>query len=76
MEAHLQRQDGVTQTPPPLSRLIHGHLEQTGIEACPEHKMAHGVRDPDCDHCKQALGPLFQHRIKGNRHMPVFTFDL
>ena len=37
--------------------------------------MDHGVRDPDCDHCKRALGPLYQHRIKGNRHLPVFTFD-
>ena len=34
-----------------------------------------GVRDPDCDHCKRALGPLYHHKIKGNRHLPVFTFD-
>ena len=34
------------------------------------------MRDPDCDHCKRALGPLYQQRIKGNCHLPVFTFDL
>ena len=37
--------------------------------------MDHGVRDPDCDHCKRGLGPLYHHKIKGNRHLPVFTFD-
>ena len=34
-----------------------------------------GVRDPHCDHCKRALGPLYHHKIVGNRHLPVFTFD-
>ena len=61
----------MTQT---FSRLIQGYLDQTGIEACPYHQMDHGVRDPHCDHCKRALGPLY-HKIVGNRHLPVFTFD-
>ena len=65
----------MTQTPPLLSRLIQGYLDHTGIEACPYHQMDHGVRDPDCDHCKRALGPLYHHKIVGNRHLPVFTFD-
>ena len=65
----------MTQTPPLLSRLTQGHLDHTGIEACPYHQMDHGVRDPDCDHCKRALGPLYHHKIVGNRHLPVFTFD-
>ena len=65
----------MTQTPPLLSRLIQGYLDQTGIEACPYHQMDHGVRDPHCDHCKRALGPLYHHKIVGNRHLPVFTFD-
>ena len=43
----------MTQTPPNLSRLIQGYLDHTGIEACPYHQMDHGVRDPDCDHCKR-----------------------
>ena len=47
----------MTQTPPLLSRLIQGYLDHTGIEECPYHQMDHGVRDPDCDHCKRALGP-------------------
>ena len=65
----------MTQTPPLLSRLFQGYLDHTGIEACPYHQMDHGVRDPDCDHCKRALGPLYHHKIVGNRHLPVFTFD-
>ena len=65
----------MTQTPPLLSRLIQGYLDHTGIEACPYHQMDHGVRDPDCDHCKRALAPLYHHKIVGNRHLPVFTFD-
>ena len=60
-------------------RLIQGSLDHTGIEACPYHQMDHGVRDPDCDHCKRALGPqsrpLYHPKIAGNRHLPVFTFD-
>ena len=54
----IEAADGVFQTPPLLSRFIQGHLEQTGVEACPKHKMDDGVRDPNCDHCKRALGPL------------------
>ena len=65
----------MTQTPPLISRLIQGYLDHTGIEACPHHQMDHGVRDPNCDHCKRALGPLYHHKIVGNRHLPVFTYD-
>ena len=71
----VEGKDVVTQTPPLLSRLIQGYLDHTGIEACPYHQMDHGVRDPHCDHCKRALGPLYHHKIVGNRHLPVFTFD-
>ena len=65
----------MTQTPPLISRLIQGYLDHTRIEECPYHQMDHGVRDPECDHCKRALGPLYHHKIVGNRHLPVFTFD-
>ena len=71
----LVAKERMTQTPPLLSRLIQGYLDHTGIEACPYHQMDHGVRDPECDHCKRALGPLYHHKIVGNRHLPVFTFD-
>ena len=71
----IEGREVMTQTPPLLSRLIQGYLEHTGIEACPYHQMDHGVRDPHCDHCKRALGPLYHHKIAGNRHLPVFTFD-
>ena len=71
----IEAKERMTQTPPLLSRLIQGYLDHTGIEACPYHQMDHGVRNPDCDHCKRALGPLYHHKIVGNRHLPVFTFD-
>ena len=47
----------MTQTPPLLSRLIQGYLDQSVITA------------------SGALGPLYHHKIKGNRHLPVFAFD-
>ena len=68
----IEGKEVMTQTPPLLSRLIQGYLDQTGIEECPYHQMDHGVRDPHCDHCKRALGPLYHHKIVGNRHLPVF----
>ena len=72
----IEGKEVMTQTPPLLSRLIQGYLDQTGIEEeCPYHQMDHGVRDPTCDHCKRALGPLYHHKIVGNRHLPVLTFD-
>ena len=71
----IEGREVMTQTPPLLSRLIQGYLDHTGIDACPYHQMDHGVRDPHCDHCKRALGPLYHHKLVGNRHLPVFTFD-
>ena len=71
----IEAKNRMTQTPPLVSRLIQGYLESTGIDACPLHNMDHGARDPDCDHCKRALGPLYHHKIRGNKHLPVFTFD-
>ena len=71
----IQAKERMTQKPPLLSGLIQCCLDHTGIEACPYHQVDHGVRDPDCDHCKRALGPLYHHKITGNRHLPVFTFD-
>ena len=43
----IEGKEVMTQTPPLLSRLIQGHLDHTGIEACPYHQMDHGVRDPN-----------------------------
>ena len=71
----IEAKERMTQTPPLLSRVIQGYLDHTGIEACPHHQMDHGVRDPECNHCKRVLGQLYHHKIKGNRHLPVFTFD-
>ena len=61
----IEARDGSTQTPPLLSKLTQGHLKG----------MDHGVRDPNCDHCKRALGPLYKHKIKSNRRLQVLTFD-
>ena len=60
----IESKERMAQTPPLVSRPIQGYLEHTGIEACPLHQMDHGVRDPDCHHCKRALGPLYHHKIK------------
>ena len=43
----IEGKEAMTQTPPLLSRLIQGYLDQTGIEECPYHQMDHGVRDPN-----------------------------
>ena len=53
----IEAKERMTQTPPLLSRLIQGYLDHIGVEACPYHQMDHGVRDPECDHCKRALDP-------------------
>ena len=58
-----EAKDNSTQTPPLLSSL--------GLKRV----LDHGVRDLNCDHCKRALSPLHKHKIKSNRHLPVFTFD-
>ena len=63
LATRIEGREVMTQTPPLLSRLIQGYLEHTGIEACPYHQMDHGVRDPHCDHCKRALGPLTITRL-------------
>ena len=75
---HIQPEDGAlppADTAVGIATRIEGREVMTGIEACPYHQMDHGVRDPHCDHCKRALGPLHHHKIVGNRHLPVFTFD-
>eukprot|EP00971_Amphidinium_carterae_P092435 1830052-Amphidinium_carterae.3 len=50
-------------------------VEKTvGMQACPTHGMDHGIADPECVACKQALGPLYKH-LPSKRllpdHMPV-----
>ena len=65
----IEGKEAMTQTPPLLSRLITLTRQALQHEECPYH------RDPTCDHCKRALGPLYHHKIVGNRHLPVFTFD-
>ena len=39
----IEAKDRVTQTPPLVSRLIQGYLENTGMDACPLYQMDHGV---------------------------------
>ena len=53
-------------TPPeePVVGIATKIVKNTGIEACPKHQMDHGVRDPNCDHCKRALGPLYHHNLR------------
>eukprot|EP00971_Amphidinium_carterae_P208940 4145054-Amphidinium_carterae.7 len=45
-----------------------------GMQSCPTHGMDHGIADPECVACKQALGPLKKHQ-PARRMLPVITFD-
>eukprot|EP00971_Amphidinium_carterae_P341064 6479682-Amphidinium_carterae.2 len=45
-----------------------------GMQPCPTHGMDHGIADPECVACKQALGPLYKH-LTSRRMLPVITFD-
>ena len=65
-----------SQTPPLIVPDIHRVLEGTGILECPDHRLDHGVPDPECDYCKRALGPLYRHSaLKEAREVPILTFD-
>ena len=75
IDTRIETVDRFSQTPPLTSRLFQRQLEGIGTDSCPEHQLDHGVRDAGCDHRKRALGPLHRHRIKRNRHLPLFTFD-
>ena len=70
----LEAKEQMAQTPPLHSRLIQGYLDHTGIEAGPYHQMDHGVRDPEFDHCKRALGPPFI--IIRSRAIDIYRFHL
>ena len=39
-------------------------LDLSGVVPCPNHGMDHLTRDPSCEFCKKALGPLYRH-LKG-----------
>ena len=78
--ARIEATDGSTQTPPLLSRLIQSHLEGTGMEPCVRRQLDHGVRDPDCDHCKRrsrVIGSHFDfsgpqsHRVNAAQYLLV-----
>ena len=55
-------------------------LDATGVVPCPHHGMDHLTRDPSCEYCKKALGPLYRH-LKGkygirlDDQTPTLSFD-
>ena len=55
-------------------------LDASGVVPCPNHGMDHLTRDPSCEFCKKALGPLFWH-LKGkcgirlDDQTPTLSFD-
>ena len=55
-------------------------LDSTGVVPCPTHGMDHLTRDPSCEFCKRALGPLYRH-LKGkygtrlDDQTPTLSFD-
>ena len=55
-------------------------LDASGVVPCPTHGMDHLTRDPSCEFCKKALGPLYRH-LKGKYgsrledQTPTLSFD-
>ena len=55
-------------------------LDPSGEVPCPNHGMDHLTRDPSCEFCKKALGPLCRH-LKGKYGLrlddqtPTLSFD-
>ena len=55
-------------------------LDPSGVVPCPNHGMDHLTRDPSCEFCKRALGPLYRH-LKGKYGLrlddqtPTLSFD-
>ena len=55
-------------------------LDGTGVKPCAIHGMDHLTRDPSCEYCKRALGPLCRHlRDKDGTAVkdqtPTLSFD-
>ena len=52
----------------------------TGSVSCPEHGLDHLSRDPNCETCKRALGPMYRHLSKKYGQQiadstPTLSFD-
>ena len=65
---------------PEMSVDIQEQLQGTGSMPCALHGMDHLSRDPDCEFCKRALGPMYKHlkhkygpQMVG--HTPQLSFD-
>ena len=55
-------------------------LDPSGVVPCPNHGMDHLTRDPSCEFCKKALGPLYQHLkskygLRLDDQTPTLSFD-
>ena len=54
-----------------MSEAFHEQLQGTGSTPCELHGMDHLSRDPSCEFCTRALGPMYQH-LK-NRYGPAIA---
>ena len=55
-------------------------LQETGTMPCKLHGMDHLSRDPECEFCKKALGPMYRHLnhkygMQIADHTPTLSFD-
>ena len=55
-------------------------LDPSGVVPCPDHGMDHLTRDPSCEFCKKALGPLYRHLkdkygMRLDDQTPSLSFD-
>ena len=65
---------------PEVSEGFLKQLQESGSTPCALHGMDHLSRDPTCEYCKRALGPMYRH-LKGKYgpqiadHTPTLSFD-
>ena len=55
-------------------------LRESGSTPCKLHGMDHLSRDPECEFCKKALGPMYRHLnhkygMQIADHTPTLSFD-
>ena len=61
---------------PEMSEEFREQLHGMGSSPCELHGMDHLSRDPSCEYCKRALGPMHQHLNPAIAdHTPTLSFD-
>ena len=77
-QAHVEEQG--SQLPDPYLNPLEEIVLDTGVIPCSIHGYDHLSRDPTCEFCKKAIGPLYRHLSKKygmsiSDHTPTLSFD-